>query len=487
MPTALLVDDNENTLSALAELVAAEGFAVSTAPTIDKARGEIARQVLDVVLLDLNLPDGSGMELLDGVVEGVRPPAFILITGHASVETAVEALRRGVTDYLTKPLDLTRLREILASIARTSQLPQEIHALKTEMERSGRFGLLVVRAPAMRRTCDLISRIAPSIASVLITGESGTGKDVVARTIHELSRRRHGPFVPVNCGAISPALMESEFFGHERGSFTGADRRHRGVFERAHRGTLFLDEITEMPPELQVKLLRVLETNTFTRVGGEEQISVDVRVIAASNRDVSDAIERQKFRQDLYYRLRVFELPLAPLRERPEDVAGLALYFLEDLGKKEGPRKELTPDALDLLVRYSWPGNVRELRNVMQSAHILASDVIDVESLPVEVRTAPVAPRATVPAAAARPVAGGSPVGGSVAGGGELLQIAVGTPLAEVERQLILATLRRCEGNKSRTAELLGISLKTLYNRLNAYQDVADPAASILADDASVV
>ena len=476
MPSALLVDDNASTLSALAELVAAEGFDVSTAPTIDKARAEIARQVPDVVLLDLNLPDGSGMELLDGFVDAVRPPAFVLITGHASLETAVEALRRGVTDYLIKPLDIGRLREILANIARTSQLPQELHVLKTELAQSGRFGLLVVRSPAMQRTCELISRIAPSIASVLITGESGTGKDVVARTIHDLSRRRHGPFVPVNCGAISPTLMESEFFGHERGSFTGADRRHRGVFERAHRGTLFLDEITEMPAELQVKLLRVLETNTFTRVGGEEPISVDVRVIAASNRDVIESIEQETFRQDLYYRLRVFELSLAPLRERPEDVAALALHFLEDLAKKEGPHRELTPDALELLMRYSWPGNVRELRNVVQSSHILAADAIDVESLPVEVRTGAVGPRAMVTAPPAR----------SLAGEGDVLQITVGTPLADVERQVILATLRRCDGNKSRTAELLGISLKTLYNRLNAYQDAAEPAGSI-PDDASVV
>lgn len=477
MPSALLVDDNANTLSALAELVAAEGFEVSTAPTIDKARGEIARQVPDVVLLDLNLPDGSGMELLDGVVDGVRPPAFVLVTGHASIETAIEALRRGVTDYLTKPLDIARLRGILANIARTSQLPQELHTLKTELARSGRFGSLVVRSAAMQRTCELISRIAPSIASVLITGESGTGKDVVARTIHDLSRRRHGPFVPVNCGAISPTLMESEFFGHERGSFTGADRRHRGVFERAHRGTLFLDEITEMPAELQVKLLRVLETNTFTRVGGEEPISVDVRVIAASNRDVIDSIEQEKFRQDLYYRLRVFELALAPLRERPEDVGALALHFLDDLGKKEGPHRDLTPDALELLMRYSWPGNVRELRNVVQSAHILAADAVDVESLPVEVRTGAMGPRATASATPAR-----SPVGE-----GDVLQIAVGTPLADVERQVILATLRQCDGNKSRTAELLGISLKTLYNRLNAYQTAAESVPAVASDDASVL
>jgi DNA-binding NtrC family response regulator len=451
VPSALLVDDNANTVSALAELVRAEGFTVSTATTIDKARSELLRQVPDVVLLDLNLPDGSGLSLLDAV--NGRSPAFVLITGHASVDTAVEALRRGVTDYLTKPLDVTRLREILSNVARTSQLPQEIHKLESELDTSGRFGSLIVRSPSMRRVCELIGRIAPSSASVLITGESGTGKDVVARTIHELSRRRHGPFVAVNCGAIPATLMESELFGHERGSFTGAERRHRGVFERAHRGTLFLDEITEMPTELQVKLLRVLESDGLARVGGEEQISVDVRILASSNRKVLEAIERGTFRQDLYYRLRVFELGLAPLRERPEDVSEMALRFLDDLAKESDTRKTFTPEALQLLAGYSWPGNVRELRNVVHSASILAGAEIGVDHLPSELRGAPGASNVSHPQ------------------DDRVLRVAVGTSLADVERQLIEATLRSCSGNKTRTAEILGISLKTLYNRLNAYQD----------------
>ena len=233
MPNALLVDDNPATLDALAELVRAEGFTATTAPTIDKARAALRQQMPDVVLLDLNLPDGNGLSLLD-VVDDIRGPSIVLITGHASVDTAVEALRRGVTDYLTKPLDVERLRAILGNVVKTSQLPEEIRALRTQQGRSGRFGNLVGVSGTMQRIGELIARIAPSSASVLITGESGTGKEVVARTLHDLSRRRHGPFVPVNCGAISAALMESEVFGHERGSFTGADRRHRGYFERAH-------------------------------------------------------------------------------------------------------------------------------------------------------------------------------------------------------------------------------------------------------------
>ena len=292
MPHALLVDDNRDTLDALTEVLKAEGFTASTAPNLDEAKAALARQNPDVVLLDLNLPDGSGMSLLDGI-EGIRAPAVVLITGHASVSTVVEALRRGVTDYLTKPVDVDRLRQILGNIAHTRQLPDEIKSLQTERDQSGRFGLLVGRSANMRRTFELIARIAPSSASVLISGESGTGKDVVARTIHALSRRRHGPFVPVNCGAISAALLESELFGHERGSFTGADRRHRGYFERAHRGTLFLDEVTEMPLELQVKLLRVIESGSFFRVGAEQPISVDVRILAASNRDVL-RVDRQR-------------------------------------------------------------------------------------------------------------------------------------------------------------------------------------------------
>src|SRR5262245_12160169 len=232
MPHALLVDDNATTLDALGQLVQAEGFSVSLAPTIEGARIELGRQKPDVVLIDLKLPDGNGMTLLDGL-DDVTAPAIVLITGHASIDTAVEALRRGVTDYLTKPLDVKRLRQVLSDIAKTSGLPNEISNLRVEKAKSGRFGTIVGQSEAIQSVCDLITRIEPSSASVLISGESGTGKDVVAETIHKLSRRRHGPYIPVNCGAISPSLIESEIFGHERGSFTGADRRHKGYFERA--------------------------------------------------------------------------------------------------------------------------------------------------------------------------------------------------------------------------------------------------------------
>jgi two-component system, NtrC family, response regulator HydG len=465
MPHALLVDDSAATLDALAALVRGAGYTVSTAPTVERARSELRRQTPDVVMLDLMLPDGSGMSLLDAL-ESIKAPAVVLITGHASVDTAIEALRRGVTDYLVKPIDIQRLRQILADIARTSQLPQEINELRAELSRTGRFGVIVGTSAATQGTCDLIARIAPSSASVLISGESGTGKDVVARTIHEFSRRRHNAFLPVNCGAISPTLMESELFGHERGSFTGADRRHKGYFERANHGTLFLDEITEMPTELQVKLLRVLETGTFLRVGGEDPVSVDVRVLAASNRNPLQAVEKGTLREDLYYRLKVFQLPLVPLRERPEDVEPLARYFLQEIEKSEGVRKDFTDGALRVLSQYAWPGNVRELRNVVQSACILAGLSIDVDSLPDEVSRGGTAdPRPTDE--------------------GTVLRVIVGTPLADVERRLITATLAQCEGNKTKAAEVLGISLKTLYNRLHAYWH-ADQAqvSGVRTDDA---
>ncbi len=449
MPHALLVDDNAGTLDALSELVRAEGFTVSVAPTIEGARLELGKQKPDVVLIDLKLPDGNGMTLLDAI-DDVAGPAVVLITGHASIDTAVEALRRGVTDYLTKPLDIERLRQILGDIAKTCSLPGEISNLRVEQARSGRFGTIVGQSAAIQSVCELIARIAPSSASVLISGESGTGKDVMAETIHQLSRRRHGPYVPVNCGAISPTLIESELFGHERGSFTGADRRHKGYFERASRGTLFLDEITEMPIELQAKLLRVLESGSFTRVGGEEPLTVDVRIIAASNRNIQDALEKGKLREDLFYRLKVFQLSLPALRDRPDDVPPLAHWFLDELMKGEGARKQFSEGALRQMVAYAWPGNVRELRNVVHSAYILAGSVIDVDSLPAEMHTQ------------------AGPAHEEDAG--VHVTVKVGTPIAEAERQLIMATLRHCDSNKTKAAELLGVSLKTLYNRLGAYK-----------------
>ena len=445
MPHALIVDDDRVARKALSELVRQQGFTTDDAGSLAEARERMAAAPADVVLIDLVLPDGRGLDFFDQLETGVRPEA-VLITGNASVESAVEALRRGVLDYLAKPADVSRLKGLLAHVARTLELKQEVGVLRGELRRLGRFGRMIGGSPAMQHVYDLIQKVAPSDVNVLITGQSGTGKELVAQTLHELGPRRSGAFVPVNCGAIPTTLIESELFGHEKGSFTGATQRHLGFFERAHGGTLFLDEITEMSPDLQSRLLRVLESGTLTRIGGEESISVNARVIAATNRVPADAVQEKQLREDLYYRLNVFPIALPPLRDRGQDVDLLAAHFLEQLNQAAGGTKRLGTDARAALLRHDWPGNVRELWNAMQRAYLLAADEIGAAALPLESR-------------AGVPSTNGGPEGG----------LPVGQSLEAVERRMILATLRHCDGDKRRTAEMLGISLKTLYNRLNVY------------------
>jgi len=445
MLRALVVDDDKNSLRALAALVKNEGFATATAGSLREARSRLRVEPPQVVLIDLVLPDGSGFDLLEDIAEVADAAEVVVITGHASIDTAVEALRRGATDYLTKPVDVARLKTVLANVARTHELKEQIQELRGQLRQLGHFGNLVGASPAMQQVYDLVSRVAPTGASVLITGESGTGKELVAETVHQISRRSGKPFLAVNCGAVSPTLIESELFGHERGSFTGAERLHRGYFERADGGTLFLDEVSEMPPELQVKLLRVLETGSVNRVGGDKPMQVDVRVVAATNRDLDQFVAEGKFRQDLLYRLKVFPIPLPPLRERGVDIDALADHFLQQLGRQEGTQKRLTAEALAALRGYRWPGNVRELRNVLHRAFIVAEQEIGRDALPAEV----------------------SGVGARAAA--ESLHVSPGTPLAEIERRLILASLEHYGGDKKKTAGALGISLKTLYNRLNEY------------------
>jgi len=442
MPNALLVDDDAGFVLGLAEAVKREGFDVRTASNLQEARVALREQEPDALLVDMQLPDGSGLELLQAP-EGRLPPGVIFISGNSSIELAVEALQLGATDFLTKPVDFARVKVALANLSRTRELARQVGALRGELRRLGRFGSMIGGSRRMQEVYDLIAKVAPTDASVFVLGETGTGKELVAQTLHEMSRRQKQPFVPINCGAISPTLIESELFGHERGSFTGAERSHRGHFERAHEGTLFLDEISEMPVDLQVKLLRVLETGKVLRVGANEPVQVDVRLIAASNRPAEQAVTEGKLREDLLYRLNVFPLQLPPLREREDDIELLAEAFLEDLNREsEGSPKSITKAALDRLRAHSWPGNVRELRNVVQRAFILAPNDIGVDALPlgiVEERL------------------------------GTSLSIRVGTPIEEAERRLILATLEHCAGDKKKTADLLKISLKTLYNRLNVY------------------
>jgi DNA-binding NtrC family response regulator len=443
MPHALAVDDDPNFLSALAELIEGQGFTTNTACTLRDARTLVSHRTPDVALVDLYLPDGSGIELLKDLEPGAATEV-VLMTGHADVESAVQALRLGASDYLTKPLDIGRLKSILANVA-SIQPTAQAAAPMPETQEVGRLGLLLGASPPMQSLYEMLNRVAPTDASVFLIGESGTGKDLAAQTLHLLSRRTKAPFLPLNCGAISPTLIESELFGHERGSFTGAQRRHKGYFERAHMGTLFLDEITEMPIELQVKLLRALETGTVVRIGGDQPVDVDVRVIAATNRDPHKAVQDGKMREDLLYRLQVFPIHMPPLRERSEDIQLLADYFLGQLNERQGTTKVWTEESLDRLRTHSWPGNVRELKNVVHRAFIMADNEITPRCLPREV--------------------------GGDSGSIRSLNFQVGTSIEEVERRLIMATLDAHGGNKRKTADILGVSLKTLYNRLNTYRE----------------
>ncbi len=440
MPHALIVDDDDTSRAVLTELIGQEGFTTSTAATLAEAREQIGDPLPDLVLVDLVLPDGSGMELLSDERLAARSD-IVLVTGHGSVETSVDAMRLGATDYLTKPLDPSKLQDILARIAAGhAQRPPP-----PQVPEDG-LGRLIGRSPEMRKLFNAMARIAPTDATVLVIGESGTGKELVAHCLHELSHRAGGPYLAVNCGAVSPSLIESELFGHERGSFTGANRQHTGFFQRAHRGTLFLDEVTEMPPDLQVKLLRVLETRTVTRVGSTETFETDVRVIAATNRNPYEAVKSGHLREDLLYRLQVVPLHLPPLRERPGDVRLLAEHFLEQLNRENNTRKVFSPSALERIERYSWPGNVRELYNVVQRAYILSEG----KSI-----TQPTLQRETM-LQSIPPTTDG-------------FQVRVGTSLADVERQLILHTVQRCR-TQDEAARILGISTKTLYNKLRLYE-----------------
>jgi len=449
-PLALVVDDDPDFRSSVSALVTREGFETREAGTLEEARDAIGEAQPDVVLVDLELPDGRGAELLEesGLAADTE---FVVVTGNASVESAVDAMRDGALDYLTKPFDRARLASVLANVARTRNLKRQLQQLRGELRELGRFGRLVGRSHQMQEVYNLISRVAPTSATALIVGESGTGKELVAETIHALSRRAEKPLFAVNCGAVSPNLIESELFGHEKGSFTGADRRRPGYFERAAGGTIFLDEITEMPAELQVKLLRVLESGRFLRVGGNESIETDVRILAATNRDPQEAVTKGALREDLYYRLNVFPIQLPPLRERNGDYELLAQHFLDELNRTEEEKKRWSMEALEEIGRRHWPGNVRELRNAVHRAFILADREIGPEAIEaIDVLRE------------------------DGASSGDMLEVPVASQIASVEKRLILATLEHFDGDKKRAAQALGISLKTLYNRLSVYKAASE-------------
>ncbi|HEX9637121.1 MAG TPA: sigma-54 dependent transcriptional regulator [Acidobacteriota bacterium] len=401
---------------------------------------------LDAVVTDLRMPGADGMQVLRTVKERSSAIPVLLITAYGSVENAVEAMKSGADDYMLKPVDLAELRKRVENAVARRQLERENEFLRRRLDEKFGFGSILGNAPAMRALFDQLRLVAPTHASVLLVGESGTGKELVANALHQNSPRRERRFLPLNCGAISPGILESELFGHERGAFTGAVQRSIGKLELAHRGTLFLDEIGEIPQDLQVKLLRVLEEREFMRVGGQETVRIDVRLIAATNTDLERAVEAGKFRKDLYYRLKVVTLRLPPLRERREDIALLSDHFLRRFAAEHNkPLRGLSPAALQRLVEARWEGNVRELRNTIESAVVLSTrEIIEPGDLPAEL---------------ARSTAAGAD---DPAGWANL-------PLAEIERRAILSALDAAGGNRSRAARELQIGLRTLQRKLKEY------------------
>jgi DNA-binding NtrC family response regulator len=449
----LIVEDDALARKGMADLLSLWGYEVSTAGDGAEALERVSEEAPAVVVSDLVMPGMDGLGLLSALRVDHPDVAVIMLTGQGSIESAVQAMKEGAYDYLTKPLDPARLQVLLERALDRAESAREVHRLRRELRHRGAFGRLVAGAPAMQEVTGQIEQVAPTDATVLVLGESGTGKELVARTIHEHSRRRRGPFVAVNCAAIPETLLESEIFGHERGSFTGATGRRPGCFELADGGTLFLDEIAEMSPATQVKFLRVLQDGRFRRVGGQSEIAVDVRVIAATNKSPAKALQDGALREDLYYRIAVFTLTLPPLRERPEDLEELVRVLLEELDERHGRTVRGVDEAtLAILRRYTWPGNVRELRNVLERAVIVCpGELIAPSHLP------------SPPSAAASPV---EPAADQTASD---VRLSVGTTVDEAERRLILRTLASTGNNKTRAAEILGISLKTLHNKLNRY------------------
>jgi DNA-binding NtrC family response regulator len=440
----LIVEDDPSTRLGLTELVRTWGFTAEAASNGEEALEKVTTFRPSIVISDMVMPKMGGMELLQHLKDegGLT---VVLLTAQGTVETAVEAIKLGAYDYLTKPVEPQRLKILLDKLVERHETMREVRGLRRQLREHGTFGRMIGNSPQMRKVYQVIELAAPTAASVLICGESGTGKELVAQTLHQLSPRAHAPFVAINCAAIPETLLESEIFGHEKGAFTGAMDRREGCFELADRGTLFLDEIAEMTPATQVKLLRVLQERRFRRLGGRNEQSVDVRVVAATNVNPSEAVKSGKLREDLYYRLNVFNLELPPLRQRKADLPLLIQSFLTEFNQRNGKNvSALDPEAMQVLEQYNWPGNVRELRNVIERAVILSTgEFIEVKHLP------PLVAGETNDAS--RPT----------------VSLEAGTTVEEAERRLILLTLEHTHDNKTRAAEILGISLKTLHNKLN--------------------
>jgi len=455
----LIVEDEENERTGLAELVSAWGYRAETASDGLEGLEKISTWSPSIIVTDLKMPRMTGMELLERLAGDSQTVAVIVVTAQGTIDSAVQAMRMGAYDYVTKPIDTNRLRTILQNASALLGTRVELEVTRRKLRDAGSLGSLVGSSRKMQELFRLTEMVAPSTASVLITGASGTGKELVARTIHELSPRRNKPFVPINCAAIPETLIESEIFGHEKGAFTGALERRVGCFELAEGGTLLLDEIGEMPIGTQAKLLRVLEDRKLRRLGSKVETTVDVRVLAATNKVPEEAVARGELRNDLYYRLNVFNIHMPPLREHKEDIPELVRALLAEMCVKHGRKVATVSEAvLNIFHSYSWPGNVRELRNTLERAVIVCDGaIIESKHLPPGFGQAPVRTSAEDP---------------------DAVRLGVGTTVEEAERLLILKTLEATNNNKTRAAEILGISLKTLHNKLKEYGAAAADAVS---------
>jgi DNA-binding NtrC family response regulator len=455
----LIVEDNSDAREAWSTLISSWGYRVDSAEDGEQALQLIESSDPQILLLDLRLPKKDGLAVLREIrANGWQIPT-IVISGEGDIDDAVQSIKLGAYDYLRKPVDPHHMEVLLNNLRTHLTVSKENQLLRRRLMDAGELGQLIGQSLAMRRVMAAIDQVSPSSASIVIVGESGTGKELAARTIHELSPRASGPYIAINCAALPETLMESELFGHERGAFTGADRRREGCFELATGGTLLLDEIGEMKPELQAKLLRVLEERKVRRLGGSAEIPVDVRVLAATNRNLEGQLRDGKFREDLYYRLNVFTIQLPTLRERSEDVPILIEHFLQQLAPAAGKSvMGMEAECLELLKAQRWPGNVRQLRNVIERALIVTrGPMISTADLPEEITFD--MPESVKPS----PPAGFKPDNGH---GHPALDVHVGMSLSAVKRELLLQTLKFTGGNKAKAAEILGVSLKTLYNHL---------------------
>ncbi len=454
----LIVEDEENERTGLAELISSWGYRTETARDGQEGLERASQWTPSVVITDLKMPRMGGIELLERLAEHTQAMAVIMVTAQGTIDSAVQAMRMGAYDYVTKPIDTNRLRTILQNASALLGTRVELESARRKLRDSGSLGRLNGSSRKMQEIFRLIEMVAPSTASVLITGASGTGKELVARTIHELSPRRERTFVAINCAAIPETLIESEIFGHEKGAFTGAIERRTGCFELAEGGTLLLDEIGEMPVGTQAKLLRVLEDRKLRRLGSRVETTVDVRVLAATNKVPEEAVAQGELRGDLYYRLNVFNIHMPPLREHKEDIPDLVQLLLAEMATKHSRKVAAVSEAvLNLFNSYSWPGNVRELRNTIERAIIVCDGgMIETKHLPPGFGHAPLRTAANDP---------------------DAVRLGVGTTVEEAEKMLILKTLESTSNNKTRAAEILGISLKTLHNKLKEYGSAGADAA----------